>query len=292
MADIDIDAVEVKIIDSEAGIKSSTVDKKDTTSIGVNTIPLGVYKETPPSLSNDQVFPLSLDSTGKLLTTITSPNRKTLTLSSTRDIDIETAGNYFNYLTYTVPSGYNLELTEFKTLSDDNRRTARVSKFISMGTFNPNTNVFTSGSSYTLPVFASAIEAEVTTVLGNEDDIILTATYTNQDGVTGRTATASKLKKNAIVGTKTLFVLQAGDYGVLEVTNISRNKANTGAIRINGLIELWCQRIKEPDTTYGDLLARESLIVNSGEAVALDFGANGGSDTTSTLKVVGILNPI
>lgn len=72
--------------------------------------------------------------------------------------------------------------------------------------------------------------AEVTTVFSATAHT-LTATYVNQAGTTGRTATVT-IPASAPVARMFQFTLQAGDFGVRRVTALSGSSAPTGAFNI------------------------------------------------------------
>jgi hypothetical protein len=62
-SDIEIGAVEIK--DATSDVRA-TVGNKTTSAVGLNTLPLGVYLSSAPTLTNNQVFPFTLTSDGRL----------------------------------------------------------------------------------------------------------------------------------------------------------------------------------------------------------------------------------
>lgn len=70
----------------------------------------------------------------------------------------------------------------------------------------------------------------------------ITITYTNQDGVTGRTATLI-LPSNPTINSSFLIGphLQSGDTGILSVQNITRSVGTVGEIKVVGLLPMYVQ---------------------------------------------------
>lgn len=62
-SDIEIGAVEIKDATSDT---RATVGNKTTSAVGLNTLPLGVYLSSAPTLSNNEVFPFTLTQDGRL----------------------------------------------------------------------------------------------------------------------------------------------------------------------------------------------------------------------------------
>jgi hypothetical protein len=143
MADI-LDAKQEVNIQDEDNSKKVNVDNRTTTANGMNTLPLGEYRTTLPTLTNTQVAPIQLTSDGRLrsfpqneastpiYTIIRDKNTSTNQLSvdsagriSTTSYSINTnavsqynsvdAGVTFplTILTYTVPTGHTLYITNF-----------------------------------------------------------------------------------------------------------------------------------------------------------------------------------
>jgi hypothetical protein len=243
-------------------------------------------------------------STDPALVVALSPNSSTIVVttsnlaSSTIELSYDDsvavagaqAGYFYNGIVYTIPTSYTFNCVQFNSSSADNRVTTRVSKFITAGNYNLGTNIFTSGSSYTTPNFGSYLEAEVTTVIGGTNDVTLTATYTNQDGTSGRTATAF-IKKNTPVNYKTAFTLQSGDYGVLSVQNITRSTANTGVFAIKIGIVFFLQIMNVATSNYILATATQSLIAKSGEFVELSWSSNAAATSERIIKVLGTITP-
>lgn len=237
---------------------------------------------------------IAIDSLGRLITSSSgsTSNSQTIELNYNKSYNIAAAfaDVWFKAINYTIPTNYNFNMGQFLSLAGDTRATVRISKFIVLGSFNIGTQVFTAGSSYTLPVFASYLEAEITTATENKNTVTLTATYTNQSGTAGRTATAVLAKQTWPVGSKIPFTLQGDDFGIISVSNITRSAAaETGIVNINGGISFWQQRLISMDTTYSAALSKDSSIVKSNETLSLDFSTNAGSNVNRMIKVIGTL---
>lgn len=234
---------------------------------------------------------LNVDSLGQLkVVSQQAAGSISVTLSYDQSVAVAgaQAGFFFNALNYTVPANYSLNMAQFNSWSIDNRVTARVSKFISMGTWNVGTQVFTSGSAYTSPAFASYLEAEVTVVIGGTNNITLNASYTNQDGTAGRTATVT-VPKNTPVGFKAIFTLQSGDYGVRSVQSISQVSTNTGTVVIKGGVEFYYQSMTTAGLNYITVPAASTQIVASGEVLELAWSSNAAATSERIIKVAGAL---
>jgi hypothetical protein len=199
---------------------------------------------------------------------------------------------FYSAVKYTVPTGYKYVASLYNAASEDNRVTARISKFIQLGAWNLGTQVFTAGSSYSSPLFASYLEAEVTTTLGNVDDTTLSVTYTNQDGVSGRTGTSfNSLRKLMPSGFKVRIVLQAGDYGVRSVQAVAYGdvKTNTGVIALLGGIGFWRQGMPTPDQNFITVPGVGTNIVSAGEIMELAFSSSGAATSQRQITAVGTL---
>jgi hypothetical protein len=201
------------------------------------------------------------------------------------------SGFWVNAIKYTVPASYKFNLCRFAGIAADNKNISRVAKLTILGTYDVNTQTFTDGTTYTAPVFGAFLEAEVTTIFGNVNDIILTVTYVNQDGVAGRTGTV-QIKKNTEVGIKLPVTLQAGDYGIRDVTAVTRDKANTGVVKLNGGIAFCRQSLAQANQFYSDSVSLDSAVGRAGDVLAIDFSANGGSNVERTISAKGILQPV
>lgn len=148
------------------------------------------------------------------------------------------ANEWQDIISYTVPANYDLSVSQFQLISAQVADDARAISRTILGSYVSNTSTFTDGSSYTAPAFASELYLYITTLIGNVNDDVVTITYTNQDGTTGRTATVT-VKKNAAVGTRLQVTLQGTDYGVRDVTNITHTQpTQAGAWQMEGTVSI------------------------------------------------------
>ena len=178
-------------------------------------------------------------------------------------------------LRYTVPTGYNLEITGLSVAASDNKSEIIIGKTQSLGTYNSGTATFVAGTAYTTPVFGSNLYLEVTTAMGNTNDQIYTITYTNQSGTGSRTATvggALKVKKLDAVGVIYPMALQTGDFGVMSVQSVAVDKANTGILNIGGLIQFSDYYVSVALATQQVLASSASWVVLEGETLSIDVG--------------------
>ncbi|NIU83395.1 MAG: hypothetical protein GWN64_07930 [Candidatus Thorarchaeota archaeon] len=230
---------------------------------------------------------------GRILVSTEIPGAITLELAYDEEIEIE-QGYFYNGAQFTVPSGYKFVVASITSYSADNRVTVKTNQAVTFGTYNPDTQVFTAGTSTTFPNFMSGIDLKITADMGNVDDIVITVTYTNQDGVTGRTAHTDgiKIKKLQLAGNKVPMFLQGGDFGVRSVQAVIADKTNTGAIEIQGLKNFFYQRIKEADTSYSLQVPRESILIPAGEILNIDVGTNGTAETRRIVRLNGYLVPV
>lgn len=266
------------------------VDIRIATAKGLDVLPLGEYRTTLPTLTNGQVAPLQVDASGKLLTSTVNPSRKTIELNASGSLGLYVASMWRNYLLYTVPASYRFELIAYSSSCANTGGSSRINKVITLGDYNIGTNTFTDGSAYTLPEFCSGIDAEVTTIL-SATPVTLTITYVNQSGVGGRSGTIGPISASSVVGTRWPMTLQAGDYGITDITAVARSAAPTGVVRLYGLTNLFYHKNDNAEYTYITTTSRESLILNAGDIIQLDiFNTVAGAQIVIN-KAVGILTP-
>lgn len=150
------------------------------------------------------------------------------------------ANTYKRALTYTVPTGYNGYLIRYSSYQGEAAQ-SRVITELSMGTLNIITNVFVGGAlsnAYVLPQWSGNVQLEVTQQIGSAANVTVTITYTNELGISSRTATCV-ITKSSIVGSRWDPVLQAGDLGMVSVQNMSVSPtSSSGAVNLSGFIQL------------------------------------------------------
>lgn len=194
------------------------------------------------------------------------------------------SGEWQEVLEYTVPMGYNLNAILFEAQSQFANEAARAVYKNIMGTFNCSTNTFTNGLSITLPRFATRLYVVVTSDIGSALNDTFTVTYTNAQGVTGRTAVIT-ITKSSLAGTRLEVPLQAGDRGIIDITNVTHSATGqAGAIQLSGYIELIYLTLTSSNTQYQSVaITLGGLVVFEGETVYLQYLA--GTKTTYTRRL-------
>jgi hypothetical protein len=194
-------------------------------------------------------------------------------------------------IAYTVPANYDLSIIQLLSLSSQGGDQTRVAGKFAFGSYNTATNTFTDGSAQTAPAFSSELYCYVTTLIGGVGDDVITITYTNESGVTGHTATAT-VKKNSLVGTRVQTTLQAGDLGVTDVTAVTHTRTGqAGAFNIEGATNLVLQIEQTANAPYTNEYSVNSLVVNSGQSVYVQYQSNAPGAKVRQILVTGTLVP-
>ena len=257
--------------------------------------PVAVKPASTPAVASDPSLVVTPSPNGTFFAAVKQP-AGSVTVELAYDQTVAVAGaqsnQFFSALNYTVPASYKFAVALLTSTSADNKTTTRVAKYMSMGSWNIGTQVFTSsGSSYTTPAFASYLEAEVTTATGGSNNVTLTITYTNQDGTTGRTATAV-IPKNTPVGYKIDATLQGTDYGVLSVQSVSQTSTNTGVVQLKAGVEFLTYVVGTATTTFAVAPPdSSSFVANAGDIIELAWASNSAATAERQVKVVGVLIP-
>lgn len=150
---------------------------------------------------------------------------------------------------FTVPSvGAGLTGVAFPTidfLQSSSVRALMAALEYSLGSINLATNVFTSG--VTMPtktvrgvsVQTASLIPIVHVKAAVTGTVVLTITYTNQGGTTGKTATLT-LPANAVAQSAFLIAphLASGDTGIQAVTNLTQTGGTAGTLEVLGLLPL------------------------------------------------------
>jgi len=292
MADLQNAAQEIVITDEGTGNKCNPLSD-GTLPIG-GIVASGATATTAPVVvagadSNNKVRPLLTDTSGALQVVVvgTQAGSHSIQLLYSQAVTIINASRWFDLLRYYVPTGYKLELLKFQARSTQNGTEARVTVETPMGSFSNVTNSFTDGGSYAAPRFAASMLLHVTTGGFTTANDNITITYVNQDGVAGRTATG-KINRNAVVNDIYPVTLQAGDYGVRDVTNVTHSAANTtGVFEVEGHISAAYLTCPTGNVQYEtDCAGYEA---SEGSQVEIQYmGANG----TLRDSLIAILRPI
>lgn len=201
------------------------------------------------------------------------------------------ANEWQDIYSYTVPANYSLSPIQFQIVSAQVADDARTIQRISLATYNSATNTFTDGTAQTLPAFSSSMYLLVTTQIGNVANDTVTITYTNQAGTTGRTATVT-LAKNAVVGTRILVALQAGDYGVIDITNITHTSTSqAGAWTMEGTTDLVYESAGTANIVAEALLSAGSISVAAGQTIVTQYRSSVNTAKQRRISLIGSLIP-
>jgi hypothetical protein len=230
-----------------------------------------------------------VDAQGRLYVYI-PPSQQNITIQIAYDriITPVAATQWNDMVNYTVPTGYDFNCIQFDASDAVNNGKARAITKQSLGTFVLSTNIFTDGTSYTLPRYASKLSVLVTTLIGSTNSTI-TITYTNEKNQAGRTTTAI-LKSNA-VGERIEFTLQSGDVGVIDVTNVSCSFVEAGAITIEGNISLFYEILTTTGVQYSSTAPLSSIVVPQNEILYLQYNPSNGAAAIRRVSVIGSLVP-
>jgi hypothetical protein len=180
------------------------------------------------------------------------------------------ANVYKRIATYTVPPSYNGYLIKYVSYQNETA-SSRVVAETALGYHDSNTNVFTAGAAYAPPQWAAVVQAEVTTAFASgSGSVVLTVTYTNEIGTTGRTGTISVPKGSAIASRWDL-VLQGADLGVMSVQNCSRSVAQVGVVKFLGLLHLALHQDQSTTAQTETLFAPGAITFPSGTVLGVEY---------------------
>ena len=139
----------------------------------------------------------------------------------------------------TLPSGVTGYIPT--RISTEGLAGVLIAKLINLGSLSLATPTFTDGVAMPTVtelgvsrVMASAVLMEVTTGF-NATPGSITVTYVDQDGNTAETTASMTLTVSAIAQSVNTVVLNAGDWGVRDITNATR----TGGTTPTGVIQFW-----------------------------------------------------
>jgi hypothetical protein len=181
------------------------------------------------------------------------------------------AGQFKRALTYYVPSGYTGYVIRYSSFQAE-AATSRVVTERNLGSLNIITNVFTAaaaGQSYVAPRWSGLVEAEVTQAIGAASNIVVTLGYTNDLGVSGRTATID-IPKSSIVGSRWDPVLQAGDLGIQSIQSASTAPTSTsGAVKFLGFTQLGYHEDAGTEA-YETLFAPGAITFSEGTVIGIE----------------------
>jgi hypothetical protein len=230
---------------------------------------------------------VNVDTAGRLLISQENPASQLMTFRYEAVVNFAGAlvGQWWEAIEYIVPAGYKYNITNVMFSSLDTKMTGRLSKYIRGGTWNIATNAFTpTGFSYPAPYFADYLELELDTTVGNAD-VTVTVTYTNQDGVAGKHATAV-VPKNTVAGFKIPMTLETGDTGVRAISAVSDNSNVAGTLTLNMGVTIYQQTCTIVNETYR-ILPPKDIVVYPGELVVADITVNGSSNVNRMINITG-----
>lgn len=203
------------------------------------------------------------------------------------------ANQWQDIFTYTVPSLYNLGLTQFQLVSSQGGDDARIIQRTSFGSFNTGSvsGTFTDGSSLTTPRFAAELYLRVTTTIGNVNDDTITVTYTNSTGTTGRTA-VGVVKKNSVVGTNVQLTLQSPDIGIIDVTAVTHTVNQAGVVAVEGITSIAYETAGTANIQTESVFGLNAAVIPSGSSVVMQYNTAAGGAKVRRITAICSLIPI
>jgi len=195
-------------------------------------------------------------------------------------------------LEYTVPTGYDFSCISFDGLSGTANEKIKAIYKASFGSFVCSTNTFTDGEEWILPKFASKLFVYVTTNIGSGSNDNITITYINQAGIIGRTGTVT-ITKNSLAGTRLEVNLQSGDYGIVDITNVTHSATGQdGAFNIEGNLQLFYLVLSSANTGYiSPSPPLGAIVVPQHGKVYLQYQANTVGSSIRRINLTGSLVP-
>jgi len=240
-----------------------------------------------------ECLPRTLSQSGNLKVEL-APRTATVTIQLLYDINNSTpiaTNEWQDAVIYTIPSGYDFCPGLFFANSTQALDLARVVSCISLGIYNTATNTFTDGSSTSLPDFYSRMYVYVTTLIGAVGDDVITITYTNQAGTLGKSATVT-IPKNSPVGTRLEVTLAAGDYGFINVTNVTHTRTGqAGAFDINANKELNYMQMTTANIQYEQTVDSGTLYFSPGTIIKLQYQSTNAGAKSRKISLLALLNP-
>ena len=190
-------------------------------------------------------------------------------------------------LSYSIPAGFYMQLRQFDSASSVANYPSRIVSDMYMGQYNANTNAFSQGNFFdsTIGQYRSSLEAEVTTVFVGTCTLIIT--YTNQSNSGGRVGTVN-ISTVPIVGAKFPMTLQAGDFGIKAITNVSRSRTTTGVVSLRGITELAYNYNASANSTEKNSFDGDGLYIPVGVTgtINLEFTASSLAVATRRLRAL------
>lgn len=150
------------------------------------------------------------------------------------------------------------------------------------------TTTFTDGAATVDAVKEYWTDVQLEVVTSGNTTRTYTVTYTNEAGVTGRTATAASVANTLVAGNRVPIVLQAGDIGITDITNVTRSGALTvGSVDFWGIKEV-CVVDAAYSTGIGLTAATsDGIMMRSGRIAGIEYAASGGAAVTVKGSFIG-----
>ena len=203
------------------------------------------------------------------------------------------ANEWQQVATYTVPAGYHFGVSSFRCYSETAGESARVFLEKTGGTFVCATNTFTDGIAFTAPQFGAGLHLYLTTATPNILDDLVTITYTNEVGTTGRTCTIN-IPKNSPIGTSIEGILQGTDLGVRDITNITHSATGqAGAFSIDVHLAIFQLLMTSSGVMYqGQSISGNPISFDPADIIVLAILAGTKTSYTRYLSLFGTLEAI
>lgn len=172
--------------------------------------------------------------------------------------------------TYSIPAGYNGYIIRFVSFQGE-AASSRVVAEKNMGTQAISTNTFTTGAQYTEPQWTAIVQAEVTTAIqAGAGNVVLTVTYTNELGVSGKVGTIT-IPRGSVVGSRWDLILATGDLGVRSIQSVTNTPSVNGVVKLLGLLQLGVHQDQSTTTQTETLFAPGAITFPSGTVLGLEY---------------------
>jgi hypothetical protein len=180
------------------------------------------------------------------------------------------ASQFKRTLTYSVPTGFSAYIIKFTSFQEE----AAVSRIVTetnMGSMAVSTNTWTTGTQYTSPQFSCVVEGNVTTTIqSGAGNIVLTVTYTNEQGTGSRTGTIT-ISRGAAVGTRAIMQFQSGDVGLRSIQSVSVTPAVTGVVSILGFLNLAVHQDQSTTTQTETIFAPGAITFPATTVLGIEY---------------------
>ena len=219
-------------------------------------------------------------------------NNRTIQILHNQAYSAVNSDEWQEVLGYTIPMGYSFSPISFEGETQFAYEEARAATKIIMGTLNGPTDTFTDGSSWTLPTYATELFVHVKTAVGTSLNDTITITYTNGNNVAGRTAVVT-VPKSSLAGTRLRVPLQAGDFSIIDITNVTHSATGqAGLFEFDSISELFHITMSSTNTQYSaSSVSLGGLNVTEGSTIFLEFLSRTKTTYKRRISLVGTLVP-